>query len=395
MSKEQLKHIFDQSSCLTKKQLKGYVSGSMTNEEVHAVEVHLNSCPMCSDAVDGLFAEQEGGFAAMSKVNTDFLKEHFGNSNPQIHLNNVVPGAVVKAKKPTPAMMKAKSTRSYFAFRVTSVAATILLAMAAIWYYRLTQDVMTENSTIAQELSQPETNTQQPALPDNTETLAAIPVADSTSVPVQSIIQESSTTQDEGVVAMAEDMSAKEKPGLLKRLGNKVETIAAKKTTEKVLGAIKNNDPDKYATSAKNQFVEDQKKKNKEEIAVSAYKVPLIGEDERKVITADEIEKMPTRNTGSMTATAALEDVKLEKIEQADKLFQAGKLNDALSMYTQEMRNAKNKGKRQQAAIGAVRCYIVLGNKYKAKDILRSIVDEGGPYKREAKRMLKEMGWEE
>lgn len=41
------------------------------------------------------------------------------------------------------------------------------------------------------------------------------------------------------------------------------------------------------------------------EVAVIAYKVPLIGHDERKTITSEEIERMPTRQTNSVVSTGA------------------------------------------------------------------------------------------
>lgn len=42
-----------------------------------------------------------------------------------------------------------------------------------------------------------------------------------------------------------------------------------------------------------------------DEVKVIGYKVPLIGEDERKVFTSEEIEKLPTRNTNSVVSTSA------------------------------------------------------------------------------------------
>ncbi len=390
MNREQLKHIFDQSSCLTKKQLKGYADGSMTREEAHAVELHLNSCPLCSDAVDGLLAHKEQGTAAIGKLNADFLNAHLPKTNTDIPLT-----ATRTNTKKAPAMHRAKATKSYFAFRVTAMAATILLAMVAVWYYRLSEDAMMRNSPIAQQLPE----TEQPALPAPVpqETLAAVvedmsaqqELADAPAA-IKTITQ-SEATQKGGVVAMADGAKEKEqKEGLLKRLGNKIETAAAKKATQQVMGAIKNDNPDKYATSAKNQFTEEQKLKPKEE---------------RSDVNA--IDKMPSRTTAPSAGNsyepvvedaannAGNEKEAISKTDQADKLLQAGKTNDALNLYTQEMRSASSKGKRQEAAIGAARCYLALGNRYKAKDILISIVNEGGPRKREAKRMLKELGWEE
>ena len=400
MSKEQLKHIFEQSSCLTKKQLKEYVSGSISPEEAHAIEQHLHICPMCSDAVDGLMAQQGKGVEVMNTINADFLTKHLGAANPQA-LRNINMSATNNTntndtkKKPSPAMIKAKPVRSYFALRTMTVAATILFAIVGIWYYRLTNDVMQQSQPVAQELQKP-APAEQPAAQyaeDAQEAIAA--AADManngiTEVGTGASITQSPATKDKGVVAMAAPAPEKEeKQGLLKRLGNKIEAAAAKKTTQQLLGAIKNDNPDKYATSAKNQFVEEQRMKPKEERSDVADMQP--GNASRATGNSYQ----PTEDVKAVTVSEkeALEPV--SKIDKADQLLKSGKASDALNLYTQEMRGASSKGKRQEAAIGAARCYVALGNRYKAKDILLSIVDEGGPRKREAKRMLKELGWEE
>lgn len=400
MSKEQLKHIFEQSSCLTKKQLKEYVSGSMSPEEAHAVEQHLHSCPMCSDTVDGLMAQQGKGVEVLNTLNADFLTKHLGTANPQAPRNiNMPPTNTANTrdtqKKPSPAMIKAKPVRSYFAFRTMSVAATILFAIVGIWYYRLTNDVMQQSQSVAQELPKP-APVEQPAVAqyaeDTQEAIAA--AADMvnngiTEVGTGSAITQSPTTKDKGVVAMATPTPEKEKEGLLKRLGNKIEAAAAKKTTQQLLGAIKNDNPDKYATSAKNQFVEEQRMKPKEERSEAMDMQP--GNASRATGNSYQ----PAEDVKAVTISEKEAAEPVSKIDKADQLLKSGKASDALNLYTQEMRGASSKGKRQEAAIGAARCYVALGNRYKAKDILLSIVDEGGPRKREAKRMLKELGWEE
>ncbi|OSZ81831.1 hypothetical protein CAP35_00755 [Chitinophagaceae bacterium IBVUCB1] len=394
MSREQLKHIFDQSSCLTKKQLTAYVDGSMTGEEAHAVELHLNSCPMCKDAVDGLLAENGKGTATMSEINADFLKAHMLATNITMQTNN---NTGKKTPKPAPAMVRTKRIRSYFAFRVTSIAATILLALAAIWYYRLSEDARLQHAPIAQEMPAPTQSAPEIAAAPQ-ETVAAIvedmQTAESmvaADMQADKAVLPNGVAQKGGVVAMADASKEKEKPSMLKRLGEKIENAATKKATQQVMGAIKNDNPDKYATSAKNQYAEEQKQKPQDERANS------------------ELEKMPSRtvapsvgnayesNTEDVANAARSKDKEeaISKTDQADKLYQAGRHGDALNLYTQEMRGASNKGKRQEAAIGAAKCYLAMGNRYKAKDILISIVNEGGPRKREAKRMLKELGWEE
>ncbi len=400
MSREQLKHIFEQSSCLTKKQLKEYVSGSMSPEEAHAVEQHLHSCPMCSDAVDGLMAQQGKGVEVMNTINADFLTKHLGTANPQAPRNINMPltntaNTTDTRRKPTPAMIKAKPVKSYFAFRTMSVAATILFAIVGIWYYRLTNDVMQQSQPVAQELPKP-APVEQPAAAqyaeDTQEAIAA--AADManngiTEVGTGASITQSPATKDKGVVAMAAPTPEKEKEGLLKRLGNKIEAAAAKKTTQQLLGAIKNDNPDKYATSAKNQFVEEQRMKPKEERA------DIVDMQAGNASRATGNSYQPAEDVKAVTISEKEAAEPVSKIDKADQLLKSGKASDALNLYTQEMRGASSRGKRQEAAIGAARCYVALGNRYKAKDILLSIVDEGGPRKREAKRMLKELGWEE
>lgn len=400
MSREQLKHIFEQSSCLTKKQLKEYVSGSMSPEEAHAVEQHLHSCPMCSDAVDGLMAQQGKGVEVMNTINADFLTKHLGTANPQAPRNINMPptntaNTTDKRRKPAPAMIKAKPVKSYFAFRTMSVAATILFAIVGIWYYRLTNDVLQESQPVAQELPKPAPIEQPAAAQYAEDTQEAIAAAADmvnngiTEVGTGASITQSPATKDKGVVAMAAPTREKEKEGLLKRLGNKIEAAAAKKTTQQLLGAIKNDNPDKYATSAKNQFVEEQRMKPKEERA------DIVDMQAGNASRATGNSYQPAEDVKAVTISEKEAAEPVSKIDKADQLLKSGKASDALNLYTQEMRGASSRGKRQEAAIGAARCYVALGNRYKAKDILLSIVDEGGPRKREAKRMLKELGWEE
>jgi hypothetical protein len=46
--------ILDQSACLRKGQLLGYLNHSLYPEELRVVELHLSSCALCSDALDGM-----------------------------------------------------------------------------------------------------------------------------------------------------------------------------------------------------------------------------------------------------------------------------------------------------------------------------------------------------
>ncbi len=49
----EINYIFNQSSCLTSREVEQYVSGTINDKELRRVELHLADCPMCSDEIDG------------------------------------------------------------------------------------------------------------------------------------------------------------------------------------------------------------------------------------------------------------------------------------------------------------------------------------------------------
>jgi FimV-like protein len=417
MSKEQLIHIFDNSTCLTRRQLKDYVTGAMTNEEAHAAEVHLNACPMCSDAVEGLFEQQEGRLAAIAEPDGAFLKDHFGLHNPQIHLNSIT--ATQSHYHHHQAKRKKKSNVQPL-WRTAAVAAILLLMVGSFWYYRNTQNSIANTSpTIAQEIPADKNSqiamNEEPA-PDE-KAIAAVPGnqdADATDRP-------ETTDRMAAAAQVAPTQPKPEKPGIFKKLADKVEKLAQQQSAAVVLDAMKDPEKSKYETSARNQQNDEQraipKGQQDADVVTKAYKVPLVDKPAAdKVITAEEVEKTPTRSTANVATTSAgayntrsgnsyneteLKEVNAgtrkkdnaepDALDKANKLFSQKSYGDALNVYTKEMRGSENRARRQAAAVGAAKCYTALGKTQKAKEILESIVNEGGPQKREAKRLLKEM----
>lgn len=51
--------IFEASGCLTEQQLMDYLEDRLTEEETHAVEVHMAGCAFCTDALEGLMQVAE------------------------------------------------------------------------------------------------------------------------------------------------------------------------------------------------------------------------------------------------------------------------------------------------------------------------------------------------
>ena len=64
--------------------------------------------------------------------------------------------------------------------------------------------------------------------------------------------------------------------------------------------------------------------------------------------------------------------------------------NAAINKMRNEMRS-NDKGRRQEAVMMVAKCYNAIGNKDRAKELLNTLVDEGGPEKKNAKKMLKEL----
>jgi hypothetical protein len=127
--RQEVKHIFDSSACLTKRQLRDYVNGIMSSEECHALEHHINSCFFCSEAIDGITEHREA-IASVEGLNTSFLKDHFSITHPHVHLNSMAlsaPAAGIPRKSRNQARVQPL-------LRPSGFAAFLLLALAIMWY---------------------------------------------------------------------------------------------------------------------------------------------------------------------------------------------------------------------------------------------------------------------
>lgn len=145
---EQLKHIFDISACPTKRQMKDYLSGTMSREEVYAFEHHINSCMLCSEALEGMLENTEASLVGMNELSNNFLKDHLELHPPQIHLNSIAHAA--PANLPT---TKTKKTAS-ISWRSVGIAAAFLLCLGLGWYFKNYQQNNSVNSSIAQTAKQ-------------------------------------------------------------------------------------------------------------------------------------------------------------------------------------------------------------------------------------------------
>ncbi|MEI8280575.1 MAG: hypothetical protein WCG87_12505 [Bacteroidota bacterium] len=133
---DRLKHIFDNSSCLTRRQMRQYVSGAMSAEERHASEVHMNSCAFCSEALDGMLAHRKEAVGLMVDMSPAFIKEHFELTKPQVHVNSLAVSANMSA-----AQAKKHARRVQFNWRMVFLIGGVLSAFAVMWYVEFIKDI--------------------------------------------------------------------------------------------------------------------------------------------------------------------------------------------------------------------------------------------------------------
>lgn len=70
-NRERLIKVIDNSACLTRRQMDDYLQKKLFPEELYVVEMHLNECPFCNDAIEGLSTTDKAN-VLLSTV-TDFV----------------------------------------------------------------------------------------------------------------------------------------------------------------------------------------------------------------------------------------------------------------------------------------------------------------------------------
>lgn len=368
MSNEQLKHIFDNSTCLTKKQMKSYVTGSMTNEEAHAAEVHLNSCPLCNDAVDGLFAQQEAGFSAMQTLNADFLKDHFGNINPQVHLNTFT--ATNHAKHID---LHKKKAKVHHLWRTASIAAGLVLLAGMLWYYRMLHEDVNKQQ-IAQELPSVQREAGESEPP---------PIV--MNEPIVAQADKRPATNDKAAIAKTKTVNITHDAGGVQhddttQLVTGVYESPSAVNEEKIIARSAPEKLPAKANAAK-ALTNTRASENREDIPVAIAPRSMGNSYNMDAATGvAEIEKAVKKET-----------ISIDRLDQAHKLYEAKRYNDALNIYLKEISSTKDNDYKDEARIGAAKCYLAAGDTTKAKVYLMTVYAGRGEHKREAKKMLKEI----
>ncbi|RYE06825.1 MAG: tetratricopeptide repeat protein, partial [Sphingobacteriales bacterium] len=349
----------------------------------------------CSEAIEGLFEQKEGrAVETLIELDTDFLKDHLSLQHPQIHLNSLA------AAQPVATHYPHKKRNSQPLWRNISIAAALALGLGVFWLAKYgNQNGLHTNQPIAQQ-----TETTPPATSINNGERE--PLADNAPV------SRATPTQQPEPMQPLKNGSDPKAPQTLLMADKKQDTEDARPAP----GNVANADEAREAPRQK-----------EEEVAVNAYKAATIDRPAaapKPLANSEQIEKMPTRNTDGVASTSAgtysgsdglkvgggrsnannnyVVDGVQTKAKKAtvtddhlttgDNFYNERKYNQALNAYKKEL-NSGDKSRRQKAGLMAARCYLALGQKTEAKGLLNDLVQNGsGGAKREAKRMLSDMG---
>jgi FimV-like protein len=383
---EQLKHIFDLSACPTKRQMKDYLSGTMEREEIYAFEHHINSCFLCSEALEGIMEHAGEAVAGMEQLNNEFLKDHLELHPPQIHLNSIAP-----APSLAPTHHKGKTNSQRTLWKPAGIAAALIICLGLGWYFKnIPSQTIQQAPVIAQA--------------NRSEVVKENPSSEVQPLPAQ---------MEPAVLAASDKPVETSQVPSVKRGKDETAAVAEPKT-------IQQTQP---APSA-----------SPEELVVKEHKAPLINKAEPPAntpVATEQISKTVSRNTADMASVSAnryqqkssnalslgggrtsgdlymVDGVQVagekEKTKKADKerriqatdnaeeLYNQGKYAKALATYKKQMNSSDGK-ESQQAKLMAARCHLQLGQKSSAEKLLKELAETGsGASKRQARRILRDM----
>ncbi|KAA5532591.1 hypothetical protein F0919_17570 [Taibaiella lutea] len=146
--------ILDQSACLSKSQLLGYLNRSLYPEELRAVELHLSSCTLCNDALDGFEAVQNAESLIASMVPPVLpaiilpekpVEKKEPEAQPAYVPSKKRSRVKVNAEAAAPEPNKYNSNPQGIWLKTMGAAAALIIGFGLIWYYELGSKKNTEN----------------------------------------------------------------------------------------------------------------------------------------------------------------------------------------------------------------------------------------------------------
>lgn len=358
---DKLLQILENSSCLSKGQMAGYLKHTLYPEELRAVELHLSSCALCNDALEGM----------ETQLDVDKL---LASMAPPPLPNIVVPKEKPKEKKEIPATPKSVEMRVPLAAtgaqhasepdnknevhtnpfrprrrwaRPLGVAATLALICGGLWYFKFNR----ENSErqIAEHINQPTYS--EPANMDSEQQTALQTVVPGQQDSLNKIAERKHS--DSIYLAKKEEQKLKVKADSMSM----------------VLAAAGKD-------SGKSSATENQ--------SVAASKTAEPDEKEQAEIAMKKVAAAP--------AVSKAKEVKDDPTDYELGLQKYKQKNYASALlYFKSAESDKDDPKHWEAVYYSGLCNKLLNKDRKAKKLFERVVDAGGPLKKSAQKQLDEM----
>jgi FimV-like protein len=351
--------------------MKEYLSGTMLPEEAHAAEVHLSSCPLCSLAMEGFEEHSEQALQAIAALNSGFLKEHFDNISPQIHLNSMAPAATMPL---VGSDRKRRTLQPYW--RMGSVAAALLLLFGLVWALgHRNKEAAPPSITFMSEANGGQRGEGNAINRGNNNDLRNNGVAAPVMTQAQNVTQ---TDHSKNKTTIAS--TSKESNSLAKTLND---GTARKKSSPANTGD--QVDVNLKMAPHTSSYVDFETLKANEEAKKETTTASTTSESLAKSSIS------PTAPRSKPPMAAEVDSDRKTEAELGDESYGKGSYGAALAQYKKGM-NSDDARTRYHSMVMAAQCYAALGNKAKAEQILQEVIDKGpGAERRQARKALRKL----
>lgn len=385
-----LLQILENTACLSKSQLQGYLDKSLQPEELYAVEMHLIECPICNDAIEGLNGVQQlshllNTIPVMTKFpipkNKDKKpaepKNDTSSTVPTVSdnknktENSGMPDTGERSRPVAPAAKNnpPKSTWGRQWGKPLGIAAALVFLFSMLWYFELggADELLRTGDTVAID---PDSDTlfADAALQTKPEHLSSTPVTkDSTSI-----------------VAVPDSVNAPAKP---REVAVKNEDEVKKKELPKEKPAVKKESTINVPAAVALKPSEEKERQTQAQQQVVAVSGEEHADNANTLRSGRSIpEQIPVvKNTPAVQTEKALSRSDFDK---GMELYRQQQYGSAV-LYFRSAANKSSDAKYYDALYYSAMAYKNMGKKRKAINYLKKIVaDESAPNKSEAQRQL-------
>ncbi|HPI53976.1 MAG TPA: hypothetical protein PLU10_04740 [Chitinophagaceae bacterium] len=394
--------IVTPSQCLTKHQLLGYIHQTLERDEVYAIESHLNDCPFCNDALEGLME-------ANSAITEQHLTELENDFLQKLHAQKID-----NTPKETPVT---EITKPAFTFNRTArwlAAASVLFIVAtgaySVFSYiseqkkELAINDASKNSTQDVPYVEPKTSPTQEIthVEINADSLQPQPIAVAEEAP------HSTTATPSATIQQMKDEDKKQLPTKNPEPSTfKPAPIAAAPTRElKDAALAKNESVAEVAVQTDNSNYENYKESEKqpvEEKIVLSKKTKAGGLSKSKEMNnavapaSNQLNysSAPSQNNAARTEDYALEQSASKQnkstsdYEKGLKLYQRGKYSKCIPLLEASL-SGSNSAQTEDIYYYLAQAYFQTGNYSKSEEYIQKL-STGAKYKAAAQEIQKQL----